>query len=376
MNVNDNNGFVNYEANLLSEPNEKKGKARITSIDALRAVALLGILLIHATDEFSWGPLAITTIGGHIKHFLPMLLRNRCNTVFGMLFGVSFYLILRNPSYSSRKFVWRCFLLFLFGLFNKVFYTYDALMWYGLSGMVLVLFRRLSSKKLWISFFLIYIINVLISNFVDLKLLFFGSVESCNRYVESAGLGSVIRYPIWLAALDYVKLVIDGPLGTLSKFLLGYCIAKTGIIDNLQKYVNLKYSIVLSAIYVVLFVLGAHFNIPRLLLISYLFGSLCYAEWFLLVYYKTYPLLRFLEPYGKLGMTNYSMQSIVGVIIIGLVFIPRHLSFECFFMTMILFYFVQLVFSILWLKYYKYGPFEWLWRCLTERRWITNKIKE
>ena len=93
-----------------------------------------------------------------------------------------------------------------------------------------------------------------------------------------------------------------------------------------------------------------------------------------MLYYKTYPFFRFLEPYGKLGLTNYSMQGIVGIVLAGILFVPYHISFEYYLLTMILFYVVQVVFSIIWLRYYKYGPFEWLWRCATEKRWIKNKL--
>jgi uncharacterized membrane protein YeiB len=119
---------------------------------------------------------------------------------------------------------------------------------------------------------------------------------------------------------------------------------------------------------------GLHYHIPALKKIGYVCGSFSYALLFLLLYYKTYPFFRFLEPYGKLGLTNYSMQGVVGVVLGGLVFAPRHLPITQFILTMILFFFVQLAFSTIWLKYYKYGPLEWVWRCGIERRWIKNKL--
>ena len=35
---------------------------------------------------------------------------------------------------------------------------------------------------------------------------------------------------------------------------------------------------------------------------------------------------------------------------------------------------VEIALSIFWLKYYTYGPAEWLLRCLIYRKWLPNKI--
>ena len=350
-------------------------KVRITSIDALRAVTLLGILLVHTMGMFGWGASEnLTKVGTFAQFFISFLLVHRCNTIFGILFGVSFYLILRNPTYTTGKFVWRCFLLVLIGLFNKLFYTYDALMWYGIWGMVLACFRNLPVKKLWTAFIIIYILNLAIANLTNLSELLFRSDVRYNRYTDSNNLCEVLTYSIWQSSLDYIRVVIKGPLGTLSKFLLGYCIAMSGIIENLEKKSTLKNFLFLTISYVLLVWVSLLFNLPVLKGMGYLCGSFCYAILFLLIYYKSYPFFRFLEPYGKLGLTNYSMQGVVGVCLSGLVFIPFHWPFEFVLLTLILFYVFQVIFSIVWLKYYKYGPFEWLWRCATARKFTSNKL--
>ena len=109
---------------------------RIESVDALRSVVLFGILLVHVNGGFGFAfdASSFTMCDNILRSAIYFLLSNRCAPIFSMLFGVSFYLILRNPFYSSSKFIWRCLLLIGIGLFNKLFYTYDALMWYGLWG--------------------------------------------------------------------------------------------------------------------------------------------------------------------------------------------------------------------------------------------------
>jgi uncharacterized protein len=72
-------------------------------------------------------------------------------------------------------------------------------------------------------------------------------------------------------------------------------------------------------------------------------------------------------PVGRMALTNYIMQTIIGISIyygIGLglagksgpsVFLP--IAFGV--------YIFQLIYSNFWFKYFRFGPLEWLWRILT-----------
>ena len=348
---------------------------RINSIDALRAVTLLGILIIHSGVAFGWATsLEYTAFGDQIEALIKEFLTGRCRIIFRLLFGVSLYWVLRHPDLPRSKYVWRCFLLCLIGLFNKIFFTNDVLLWYGIWGMVLTSFRNLSTKQIWVSFITFFTLNLIITQFFDLKTLVFGNDFVYDRYDEGKSLWDALSYPVWRSVYHKLTIRINEPFDTFSMFLLGFYLAESGIIDNLKKHVTVKNFIIFTIFYVPIAYLGLHFQIPALKKIGYIFGSFSYALLFLLLYYKTYPFFRFLEPYGKLGLTNYSMQGIVGVVLGGLLFAPRHLSIVYFILTMVLFFFVQLAFSTIWLKHYKHGPFEWVWRCGIERRWLKNKL--
>ena len=83
-------------------------------------------------------------------------------------------------------------------------------------------------------------------------------------------------------------------------------------------------------------------------------------------------------PYGKMALTNYFMQSIVGTLIFfgwGLGYlgtIPNSYSF----LLALLIITVQVVFSKWWLLYFSYGPLEWLWRSATYFRWFPIRKKD
>ena len=360
--------------NIESESKPVK-KGRIDSIDALRAAALFGILLVHAAAAFGWSSMEYTTLGDQTRSFIKLFLSGRCRVVFRVLYGVGLYWILRHHEYPSSKYIWRCFLLCLIGLFNKLFFTHDVLLWYGLWGMVLVCFRNLSVKQLWISFVAVLILNTLIVEFVDLRELLFDNDFVYDRYGEGKSLGDALKYPMWDTIYHKIIIRLKMPFDTFSMFLLGYYLAESGIIDNLKKYVTVEYFLIFTIVYVAIDYYGLHYGIAALNTLGDVCGSFSYSLLFLLIYYKIYPFFRFLEPYGRMSLTNYSMQGIVGVIIAG-IFVPHHWLLKYFILTMILFYAVQVVFSTVWMKYYKYGPFEWLWRFGTERKWIKNKKTE
>ena len=68
---------------------------------------------------------------------------------------------------------------------------------------------------------------------------------------------------------------------------------------------------------------------------------------------------------GRMAFTNYILQSVVGYIIMrSFNFYHSFSVVDCILIVMITFSF-QIVLSKLWLKYYRFGPLEWLWRCIS-----------
>ena len=98
---------------------------------------------------------------------------------------------------------------------------------------------------------------------------------------------------------------------------------------------------------------------------------------FLLLYTKTTWQNRFdkLAPYGRTALTNYFFQSVIGTFIFfgwGLGYIG-HLSNRTTFILAFIIIIGQAIFSSWWLKRFKYGPLEWLWRTGTYLKWQAFK---
>jgi uncharacterized protein len=112
-----------------------------------------------------------------------------------------------------------------------------------------------------------------------------------------------------------------------------------------------------------------------------LFSSLGYIGLIILIYQLK--ILQFLtkalEAVGRMAFTNYLCQSIICSIIFysyGFGMFARYSRIELLIWVLLIWMF-QLISSTIWLKYYKMGPFEWLWRYLTyqEKPQLSKNVK-
>jgi uncharacterized protein len=78
-------------------------------------------------------------------------------------------------------------------------------------------------------------------------------------------------------------------------------------------------------------------------------------------------LLSVFAPAGRMALTNYLMQSVIS----SLVFYGYGLGYfgewgraaQLLFVTAV--FIGQLTFSAVWLKFFQFGPMEWLWRAIS-----------
>jgi uncharacterized protein len=75
---------------------------------------------------------------------------------------------------------------------------------------------------------------------------------------------------------------------------------------------------------------------------------------------------------GRMALTNYLMQTILGIGIyygIGLN-LGGNIGPAVFIQLGLAVYALQIIYSIWWMKYFNYGPFEWLWRVLSYGKYL------
>lgn len=71
---------------------------------------------------------------------------------------------------------------------------------------------------------------------------------------------------------------------------------------------------------------------------------------------------------GRMALTNYLTQTILGVIVLRTLFDPDDLTRSWLAVFIVVVWALQLAWSGPWLARFRYGPFEWAWRCATYRR--------
>ncbi len=88
----------------------------------------------------------------------------------------------------------------------------------------------------------------------------------------------------------------------------------------------------------------------------------------LILLYKITPvkkLLHVFAPVGQMAFTNYLSQSIItSAIFYALGYYSTLQRYEVYYIVVGIWIF-QLVFSHIWMRYFLFGPFEWVWRSLT-----------
>jgi uncharacterized protein len=91
----------------------------------------------------------------------------------------------------------------------------------------------------------------------------------------------------------------------------------------------------------------------------------------------SYRILQKLAPFGRMALTNYIMQSVILLLVFhgyaGGLYGQVSRSGQMLCVVAILVF--QIVLSTWWLKRYRFGPLEWLWRLATYLSWQPLRIR-
>ena len=80
-----------------------------------------------------------------------------------------------------------------------------------------------------------------------------------------------------------------------------------------------------------------------------------------------------LQAVGRMALSNYILQSVVCLMLFnGLGWFGQLNRVDLLLLASVVFV-GQIGLSYFWLQHFRYGPLEWLWRCLTYWRWVANK---
>jgi uncharacterized protein len=390
---------------------------RADILDVLRGFALFGILLDNIFGFTGYGfftqpqreALSTWPADGLLGLCEIAFVKGKFYNLFSLLFGIGFSIILiRNEQRNVNPlkiFYRRLTILLLIGAAHLYFlWEGDILMLYALLGLLLPLFRKCSDKTLLIwaaalilSPILIDVVKVLMNvktgSFLEAIAISTDNRtgvptdDSYRQYLFTEGSGWQ-EWRNWQQSgffWRYSDLIESNRMPkVVGMFLLGFYAGRKMIYTNLENYLSLFKKIRRWG-----FIIG----IPASLAMTYFFideksipnvrgllDTLFYAISVVplsLAYVSTICLywvkkkgntkLKWLAPVGRMALTNYLMQTILGITIfygIGFGF-GGNIGPVIFFPVVLGIYALQVIYSNWWFKYFNYGPVEWIWRQLT-----------
>ena len=410
------------------------GKARIQSIDTLRGVALLGILLMNIiafANPFAayLSPVADAADSGiNLATFMTMdiFVEGSMRAIFSMLFGAGMLIFLNKPNSDpaevKRLYYRRTLFLVAFGLFNAyvLLWLGDILYAYGMTGLLLYLFRDMPAKKLLQMSVAVLLLLTLVHSAGYYRASTLGSaVAEIEALPTATELTEEQREVLleWDAFLEeqfispqlteqqlqmmrsgYVTNLVNaapinlilqtvGLLGNsfwdaLAMMLLGMAFMKWGLFDGsrslgvygIMAIAGLGIGLPLNTWESIVFVSSGYdlawsaFNRP-----TYDVGRLSLAIGYIGVVMVICKLgiLRWgqflLARVGQMALTNYLSHSLICNFIFmgcGLGLAGQLERYQIYYVVLGIWLF-QLITSPLWLHYFRFGPAEWLWRTLT-----------
>ena len=423
-------------ANLATPVSQQE---RITLLDSLRGIAILGILLMNIPgfgfpEVQSSDPSVLNETGINYKtwYIVDWALSGTQRAIFSLLFGAGIILFITRlekrmdgmlPAiYFFRRQMW----LLAFGLFNAfvLLWFWDILYAYAIFGMLLFVFYRKSPKTLLILAFISLLLMTVREN-VDL----YRSKKTISKGELVARIDTMqTKLTIWqeedLEAMKGIKeesskeaklkkhekelRAIGGDYASLYKvqgdksvhvelyytyfliwdvilfMFLGMAFFKNGILLGNASY----------KIYWFMFITGTGLG----LLLSYFrqqaiidtnFSEFEYVKKVTLNYFEIARTLRSLgffglimlmyksgffkwlfalfRPVGQMAFTNYILQSLIGGLFfygIGLDYFGKLERYELYIFVAAV-WSLEIIWSHIWLRYFRFGPLEWLWRSLT-----------
>ena len=386
-------------------------RERIISLDVLRGFAVLGILVMNI-QSFSMisaaymNPAAygdLTGINKWVWVISHILANAKFMAIFSMLFGAGVILFSEKAILKGRRagglHFRRMFWLFVFGMIHAYFIWYgDILVTYALCGMIVFLFRKKSLRTLiiWSVIFLLipsmlylgsgYTIpnwpeETYQQNFESWQ----PSQETIDHEVQGMQGGFLEQMPVRVSMAVFMQTFLFfyySGWRALGLMLLGMFLYRLGVL-TLQKTNRFYVRMIIFGLIpgMALIVFGIYENFSHKWSFDYsMFFGMQYNYWgsigvalaytgIVMLFCRSNIWKRLndaLAATGRMAFTNYILQSLICVLLFYGTGFGLFGRVERIYQALIVVavWIIIIIFSKLWLSYYRFGPLEWLWRSL------------
>ncbi|MBR4994493.1 MAG: DUF418 domain-containing protein [Alistipes sp.] len=378
---------------------------RLEVVDALRGFAVMAILLLHNVEHFIFSvyptssPEWLSVIDKGVFNAAFTLFGGKAYAIFSLLFGFTFYIQCENQRREGRdfgyRFLWRLCGLALFATLNAAFFPGgDVLMLYAIVGIILFFVRNLSDKVILVLAILFtlqpmewyhYIMSLVDASY---QLPDYAVGPMYDKVGEVTRAGNFLDF-IWCNVTLGQKASFMWAVGagrtlqTVGLFLIGLWLGRKQLFVQSEKNTKIwvKVLIISAILFAPLYTLraeimqgsaivqstvGTVFDMWHKLAFTFVLVSS-----FVLLYQseKFRDRVANLRFYGRMSLTNYVSQSIIGMLIYmpyGLYLAPK-CGYAVSLLIGVVIFLVQVQFCKLWFKHHKHGPLEELWHKWT---WI------
>lgn len=382
-----------------------KKHRRVDVADVLRGFAVLAIILLHSIEHFNFYSFPDTAAQSSWLNFtdkaiwdgLFFLFGGKAYAIFALLFGFSFFIQHDNQRMRGKdfrlRFCWRLLLLFVIGNINACFFTGEILVMYSLVGFILVLTCRMSTRWL-VALAALFVLQpvclyqalrAVTDPAYTLPVIESGSFwGACFEQQSTGDFLSTIKVNLWEGQLASLAWAWEHGriFQTAGLFIAGMLIGRQGWFGRqyLRRWgwVTAWSLILFFPLRGLLGMTGDYITNPALLtplqtLLSSL-ANVCFAALLtsgvIFAYYTTDAPSRWLSrliPYGKMSMTNYVTQGIIGSFLFYHWGLYLRLGITASLFVGVAIFIVQYIFCRFWAGRHGHGPLEYIWKRLT---WI------
>lgn len=385
---------------------------RIEVVDALRGFAVLAIILVHNLEHFIFPvypdpasqPEWLNILDEGVFSIIFSLFAGKAYAIFSLLFGFTFYIQYTNQLRKGKdfgyRFLWRLLLLAGFATLNAAFFPAgDVLLLFCVVGLFLFLVRKWNDKAVLIAAVILLLQPVEWFHYIaslfnpEYTLPNLGVGAMYNEVAEYTKEGNFWNF-IWGNVTLGQKASLFWAIGagrflqTAGLFMLGLLIGRKQLFvtsDNNTRF-WVKALIISAILFCPLYQLKImlYDNSDAVMIKQtvgvildmwqkFAFTAVLVASFVLLYQKESFKKLTAgLRFYGKMSLTNYISQSILGAIIyfpFGLYLAP-YCGYTVSLLIGFVLFLLQVSFCKWWLKGHKQGPLEGIWHKLT---WINSK---
>lgn len=382
--------------------------SRLNVVDALRGFALLAIVLLHNMEHYNLlktpenMPLWLGSLDKWVWDGAFFFMAGKAYATFSLLFGFSFYIQFRNERNRGGdfrgRFAWRMFILFLFAQFHALFYNGDILLLYALVGLLLIPVSQLKDRTI---FFIALVCLLQPVEWGKILYSFFNPdyVAETDRFMpfammakpvmEAGSFWEVVKSNITVGQIynNLWQLEAGRIFQSAALFMFGMLLGKREyFVRSALSILRWKRLFLIAALCMVplyflktglpqwvspAIVVPVNVIFPSLFNIAFMW--LLVSGFTLLWFCRDgFKFQKLMVPYGRMSLTNYIFQSIVGVSLYygyGLGLYDKTGATVTLLIGVGI-VFLQLLFSRYWLSHFKQGPLEYLWKKAT---WINRK---